>query len=57
VLANPLASIVKPGTNRTRTWGLVDAKLVRAVTSAIVSDHLPVARIVTAHRDRLPKRR
>lgn len=56
-LANPMASTVEPETNRTRRWGLVDDKPVRAITSATVSDHLPMARIVTTHRDRLPKKR
>ncbi len=57
VLASPPASIVEPETDRTRTWGLVNDKPARAIASATVSGHLPIARIVTAHRDWLPKRR
>jgi hypothetical protein len=54
VIGRPLL-VQEQEDNRTRFFGEVEGKIVVAVVSAAVSAAIPIDRIVTMHRSRLPK--
>jgi hypothetical protein len=57
IIDSPLATCVQEEDGRRKYWGLGRGdKIYEIVVSAAVSAQSRIARVVTAHRDRLPKK-